>query len=89
MLPNDQSREAISFGHLDDDLHDFGYEEAAVPADNQRPSRQSLHYIEDGLHEVLGVVRLLEHSHLLAKARSPRILIRKRLSWNLSVCESC
>jgi len=34
--------------------------------------------IEDGLDKVLGVVWLLEHSHLLAKPRGARLLVIKR-----------
>ena len=59
--PHDHVRDAIARGHADDRADGFAIEEPAVTADHQRRTSRDGGLVEQRLHEVLEIVRLLKH----------------------------
>ena len=79
VLPHHHAPEAIGCSHADGGLDDVRVVVAAVAADHQCLPRKTLERVEDRLDEVLRVVRLLEHRHLLAQSRGAGLLAFERL----------
>jgi hypothetical protein len=65
----------VAGGNGDHLLDDLAIVEAAVAADHQRLALKTVQRVEDRLDEVLGIVLLLEHGHLLAQARRAGLLV--------------
>ena len=71
---DDDAAEAVRGRHLQDRLHGDVVVVTTVATDDERRARRCIQAVEDRLHEVLEVVRLTEHRHLLAQTRRPRRL---------------
>ncbi len=74
-LPDHHLAETVRGSHGNGLLDDLDVEEAAVAADDQCLALKSIERVEDRLDEVLSVVLLLEHRHLLAQAGCAGLLV--------------
>ena len=76
---DDDTGETVGRGDADRLLNDLPVQKPAIAADHQCRTGLAIDDVKDRLDEVLGIVRLLEHRHLLAKAGRARLLIGVRL----------
>jgi hypothetical protein len=79
VLPHQHAAEAVGRRHAHDGLDGHIVVEPAVTAQHERLALESFERVEDGLDEVLQVMRLLEDGDLLAKARGSWALARNGL----------
>jgi hypothetical protein len=73
--------EAVGRGDLDHLLDRLPIVEAPVAAHHELGAVAIRHAVEDRLHKILDVMRLLERLDLLAQARGARPLVRIRFPW--------
>ena len=81
LADNDMAK-AVGGGDLDDLLDRFAVVIAPVAADDQNLASETLQRVENRLHEVLDIVRLLEDRHLLAQAGGARLLVGIRRGFD-------